>query len=357
MRYIPTFCLREGMVLAKTIYNTREEPALKAGSIIKESYIEKINAYGLSCVYIDDDISSDIIIEDTMDELRIQMVKGIKNIFSQVEENKQITPNNIEHLKAMVGNIIDELLENKNLMVNMGDLKVFDNYTFYHSVNVAVHSITTGITLHYSKEKLYQLGLGALFHDIGKVFIDKAILNKNDKLTDVEFDEMKQHSERGYKYLKEKFNIPIVSYIVALQHHEKYDGTGYPQQRREDEISVYSRIVSIADVYDALTSDRPYRKSLLPSEAVEYIMGGSGSLFDPKLASVFVKNIAPYPIGTTVRLSNGLVGIVAKNFEDCCMRPIVKIIKYGNKDVVPFELNLKDDIRTLNITIVELVNI
>ena len=123
---------------------------------------------------------------------------------------------------------MDELLENKDVMVNMIDLKNFDNYTYAHSVNVAVLSIIIGIALDLNRNTLIKLGLGAILHDIGKVFINKGILNKPGKLTEVEFSKIKKHSMLGYKYIRDRFKLPTISHGAILEHHERYDGTGYP---------------------------------------------------------------------------------------------------------------------------------
>jgi HD-GYP domain-containing protein (c-di-GMP phosphodiesterase class II) len=139
-----------------------------------------------------------------------------------------------------------------------------------------------------------------------------------------------------------------------LDHHEKYDGGGYPNNLKGDKISLYGRIISVADVYDALTSDRSYRKALLPSDAMEYIMGSTTTLFDPNVVKVFVKKIAAYPIGTCVKLSNGLTGIVVQNYENFCMRPRIRIFKDHDKEVNPYEIDLAD-FKTLNITVIEIV--
>ncbi len=206
------------------------------------------------------------------------------------------------------------------MLVNMIDLKVFDDYTYSHSVNVAVLSIIIGVTMGLGRKELTKLGLGALLHDIGKVFIDKDIVNKPGKLTDEEFSSMKMHSKLGYDYVRDRFQLPVKSYVAVLDHHERYDGSGYPNSKKGDEISDFGKMIALADVYDALTSERPYRKALPPSEAMEYIMGNSQVHFDPELVKVFSRKVAPYPVGTLVKLSNGMTGLVVENYEAFCLR-------------------------------------
>lgn len=193
--------------------------------------------------------------------------------------------------------------------------------------------------------------------DIGKVFVSQEILNKPDKLTEEEYEHMKSHSLMGYEYLKKRLDIPVVSYIGALQHHERYDGTGYPHGVEGTKISLFGKIIAVADVYDALVSDRPYRKPLLPSEAMEYIMGGSGTMFDTQIVNVFIQRVSPYPVGTSVLLSDGYVGIVVENYSDCCLRPKIKVIGHKTEKVKPYYLSLKEDRSKLDVTIVGISDI
>jgi HD-GYP domain-containing protein (c-di-GMP phosphodiesterase class II) len=234
----------------------------------------------------------------------------------------------------------------------MIDLRAYDDYTFYHSVNVGVLSVTVGAALGLNKKQLHNLCLAALLHDIGKVFIPKEIVNKPEKLTDEEFKIIKTHSIKGYEYIREKFDIPVSSYIGVLQHHERYDGTGYPFSIEGNKISMFGKIIAASDVYDALVSSRPYRKAVLPSEAMEYIMGGSGSYFDALIVNTFTQRIAPYPVGTCVLMSDGRCGIVVENYYNCCLRPKIKVVAHYPTKVEPYFIDLKNDRTTIDLTIV-----
>jgi HD-GYP domain-containing protein (c-di-GMP phosphodiesterase class II) len=340
------------MVLGKSLRGKDDSLLLKQGQIIKTSYIRKIHQLGYPGVYIFDNLSEDIIIESIIDdELRMSAVKAIKDVYISSQFDKK-TPD-LGLTKEIASELVDKIINNKGIIVNMIDLKVFDDYTYYHSVNVAVLSLIMGVALNYTRSELYKLGLSALLHDIGKVFIDKNIIDKNGKLTTEEFDEIKKHPLFGYNYLKDKFDIPTKSYLGALQHHEKFDGSGYPEHMKGMSISTFGRIIAVADVYDALTSDRPYRLAMLPSEAMEYIMGGTGSLFDPEFVFLFVRKVAAYPLGTCVKLSNGETGIVVENYEDVCMRPRIKIINDEGEDKV--YLDLKNDRNARNVIITDIV--
>jgi HD-GYP domain-containing protein (c-di-GMP phosphodiesterase class II) len=347
----------EGMTVGKSLYDINHKLLLSKGNVISRTYIDRILLLGYQGIYIDDELSADIEVKDVIrDELRMKAIQSLKDafIYTDVESvggQKQLKQK-MDVTKMMITNIVEDILENRDTMVNLIDLKFFDDYTFFHSVNVAVLSVLVGVELGLSREQLFNLGLAAILHDIGKIFIDIDILNKPSKLTADEYTIMKKHSEYGYNYLKETYEIPSAAYVAVLQHHEQYDGRGYPSGKGKGDISLLGRIICVSDVYDALTSNRPYRAQLLPSEAMEYIMANGGIMFDVNLTKIFVRKVAPFPVGTYVRLSNGYLGIVAQNFEEACMRPRVKIIlDKAGKRIPPQIVDLKNDRFLRNVTI------
>lgn len=356
MRFVHVDFIKEGMILAKPLLGKNEELLLNKGVMLSASYISKMKLMGYNGIYIEDELSKDIEVDDVVDEnMRFEAVKTIKDIFLNIEEGKGIPRHIYMSLTSTIDDIVESILENKDAVINIIDLKTFDNYTFYHSVNVCILSIVIGKALNLNKKQLYNLGLAAILHDIGKTFIQKEILNKAEKLSKEEFEIIKTHPLKGYSYVRDNFDVPAVSYVGILHHHERYDGSGYPKGIAGKKISFFGRIVSVSDVYDAITSDRPYRKALPSFEAIEYIMGNSGIAFDPKVAKVFTQKIAPYPVGTSVRLSNNTVGLIVENHEDCCTRPKIKIFMHGDKEVEPYYIDLKDDSDSLGIVITGVV--
>jgi HD-GYP domain-containing protein (c-di-GMP phosphodiesterase class II) len=350
MRYVPSNCLREDMILGKNLYGVNNMLFLSQGQKLTHKNIQAISNLGYQGIYISDNLSKDIeIINVISDELRQKTVSAVKNVFISTKTNdRNALDKSFGESKKLVDDMINDIVNNKTLMVNMVDLKMFNDYTFCHSVNVAVLSIVMGLAMDYSYNNLYKLGLGALLHDVGKVFIPKEILDKPDKLTNEEFSVIKKHPQIGYDYLVRNCVLPIDSYTVVLQHHERYNGSGYPNCLVGSKTSMNSKIIAIADVYDAMVSDRPYRKGLPPSEVMEYIVCQSSEIFDPEVVKVFYKKIALYPVGTIVELSNGEKCIVLENFESYANRPRVRII-YGDNDFK--EVNLKDDKAYLNVII------
>lgn len=351
MRYIASNCLREGMKLARPLYRNAET-MLAAGVVLHEGYIASIQRCGFPGVYIYDDLSADLDIHTMIsDELRHETAKRLSKIID-IAASESAPPSRMPDIAPQVESIVDELFADKNIMVNMLDLSGHDNYTCSHSINVVVLSLVLAIGLGFTHSEATALGTGALLHDIGKVFINKAILQKPGPLTEEEMNLVRNHPKDGFDYISRRYStIPMRHCSAILEHHERYDGTGYPYGKAGTAISLHGRICAVADVYDALVSSRPYRGAVSPCECVEYVMGGSGTLFDPKVVEVFTQRIAPYPVGTSVRLSNGWVGLVVENFISYSLRPKLRIYMQEGKPVAPFEISLKDDFTYLSVTI------
>lgn len=351
MRYVPIAYVKEGMILGKTLYGEMGEILLREGTTILNPYINKIKRLGYSGVYIEDKLSEDIAVKDIInEELKMKTIKQVKNLMQLNENNYKEIEKTYDNLEELVGEIIDDISSNEDIMVNMMDLKVASNYTFYHSVNVSVLSIILGIALSLPKQEIYLLGISSLLHDIGKMFTPKKVLEKPGKLDPDELQIVRKHSEDGYNYIKKRLNTHTKVYMGVYEHHERFDGSGYPRKTKGKQISLFGRIIAITDVYDALTSDRPYRKGILPSEGMEYIMGAGDRDFDYDIVKAFSKKIAPYPIGTCVGLSNDCTAIVVKNYSTCCLRPLVKVIQEQKHNVEPYYLNLKDSFYNITIT-------
>lgn len=351
MRYIPIKNVKAGMVLGKPLFDTYGTKLLAQNQIITDEYIERIVSLGYPGLYIEDELSKDIEITDTISQqLKYSTVGSLKNIFvTSPDTNPAAYRDEFNFLSENLMSILDELISNKELMVNMVDLKIYDDYTYFHSVNVAILSLIVGNALQLKKDMLTQLGMAALLHDIGKKFIDIDILGKPGELNDEEFSIIKQHPKNGFDFLKNNFpTISSTTRLGILQHHERFNGSGYPRGVSGTDISIFGRILAVCDVYDALISDRPYHKAYLPSDALEFIQGGSGTMFDPHVVFAFARKIATFPIGTAVTLSNGEIGIVVENYEEFNLRPKLKIIK---NNVVSHYLNLKSDAAARNITI------
>jgi HD-GYP domain-containing protein (c-di-GMP phosphodiesterase class II) len=247
----------------------------------------------------------------------------IKNMMNNYHFSSSV---DVAKVKKMVNKILDELLENEDILYSLSEIKHVDDYTFEHSVNVCILSLITGIGLGFDINNLRDLGTGAILHDIGKLCIPREILKKPSQLTVEEFEEIKKHTYLGYEILKKSGNISLAASYIAFGHHERYDGSGYPLQLKKENIQLYSRIVAIADVYDALTSDRVYRKRLKPHEVYDYITSLGVHHFDPRVVESFVRYVTVYPAGTGVLLNTRERAVVVRNNRNFPTRPVVRII-------------------------------
>ena len=223
------------------------------------------------------------------------------------------------------------------------------NYFYSHALDVCIYSLIAAKVMNLSYEDTVILGIGALLHDIGKVKISEKILNKQGLLNERELKEVKKHSELGYDILIKSPQINYDVIKIVLQHHERCDGSGYPNQLKGEEILMLSKIVAIADIYDALTSDRVYNKKILPHEAAEYLLCISNTLIDSEITKVFIKNISIYPKGCQVLLNTNEVAIVLDSNKNMPLRPLLKIItdKYRNPLLAPHEFDLQKNPRVL----------
>lgn len=192
----------------------------------------------------------------------------------------------------ITNSILESMKSKTTALLSLSKLRTYDLYTFSHSINVFYLSVTIGSMCGLDQRRLFDLGMSAILHDIGKMNIPKRILNKRSKLTDSEFTMIKTHASEGFSFVKKNISIPEAAFPGILHHHEKYNGTGYPVGIKGEQIDLFARIISVADVYDAMTSNRPYRKALTHNEAIGFIRDNSGIHFDPKIASVFLDSIA-----------------------------------------------------------------
>lgn len=338
MREIDIDKVDAGSKLARSIIGSNGQTLLKQGTILTSKYIERLKKFGYMSLYIDDGFIDDVIIEESISaKTRNQAIYCVKEVINSLSHQNTFQASKV---KKVVADIIDDLTGHGEMMLNLSEIRSFDNYTFNHSVNVAVISLTIGMALFYPRDKLLDLGLGVLLHDVGKTQISLDILNKPGKLTAQEYNTVKMHTWHGFELLRTNPEIKITSSHVALQHHERHDGTGYPRQLKGNEILEYARVSAIADVYDALTHDRCYRKKLPAYKVHEYFVQQAGTQFDSYILERFIQKIALYPQGTKVLLNDGREGFVVKQ-NSSPEHPLVRLFWENGKELAkPVEVNL-----------------
>lgn len=316
MRYISIEKAEREMVLARSVYDSTGRVLLSCNTALTEEYIDKLVERGLAGIYIEDELAADIQIEETItQELRNKGVEALRNgdIDASMEVGKKI---------------VEQMIKKPAVTLDLIDLRSYDDYTYRHSVSVAVISTVIGLNMSFNRDRLEELSIAAILHDIGKRRVASEIINKRGKLNPEEYAEVKRHSEYGYEMIKQRIDISARVKTGIFSHHENQDGSGYPRGLRGDQIYIYGRIIHVADVFDALTAKRPYKKAFARAEAVEYLMGGCDRLFDEAAVKSFLKSVSIYPKGTEVRLSDGREALVVDSTGNS-LRPKVRLLDDG----------------------------
>lgn len=366
MRHIHLDYVEPGQILGKSIYTSDGRTLLNAGVQLTVAMINKLRRIGVTMVYIQDSQFQDIKLSDVVsDETRREAISNVSQAFQMVQEGKNFDPKAITHT---VGNIMDEIMRNRNVLIHLSDIRTYDNDLFVHSTNVCIMSTVIGLGMGMNVKQLKDLAVGALLHDIGKApqrvredEVDEVLNGKNKENhpdvddpvqqeiqsslsgVDQKFQEsysenkinkdvIEQHTWRGFNLLRRKHEVSIVAAHVALQHHEHIDGTGFPRQLNGEDIHPFAKIVAVANYYDNLISPIKSGKQYRPHEAYEQIMGLANIRFDHETVIHFLRSIALYPTGTSVKLSTGEVGVVVRQHKGLPARPVVRVIKKSKFD-------------------------
>ncbi|MBR1771829.1 MAG: HD-GYP domain-containing protein [Lachnospiraceae bacterium] len=350
------------MVIDQTIVDKTGRALIEKGALLDDFQIEGLLRHGIMEIYIregeaDPEPEEEIVIsqavQNTIQKVRVEdraRVKLTESVKKRVSEGIQYLYSNsadagfAEASNAIAGELMKAVAENDAIAVDIGALKVSDEYTFKHSVDVATMAMVVAKKHGLSEEDVREVGIAGLLHDMGKCKIPNEVLNKPARLTDEEFHLMKQHALFGYQILKEKnqFNDKIL--LGVLQHHEKLNGRGYPMGVGPEKIHLYARIISVADIYDALVTERPYKKGFSQRDAIEMIMAMTEEL-DIEVMRSFLSSVILYPVDSIVTLSNGEKAKVVENHANYVLRPTVVGIKSGKV------YNLSEDVGCASILI------
>lgn len=340
MRLVNVDDLTSDMELAKTIYDENNIPVLREKSRNLDKYVKHIKNLGINYIYVNDEVSENIELDYIVDEkLRYQAKIALKDIANDLKNEERI---DLEEIRKLIKKIIESIVIDKDKLFHVQSVRNLDDYVFAHSVNTAILSIKTALSMNLNRRRVKDLALGTMLHDLGKMKVSSGLLEKERELKDYEYDKVKKHVEYGHEWLKIEFNISsLVKYIVRF-HHERNDGSGYPEGKKEEDLHEVVKIVSVCDVFDALTSDRPFRQRWANNKALDYIISHGGVTFDREVVKAFKDVVALYPIGTKVTLNNGKKALVSEHNEYFPERPVVKVIedKKGAKLEDPVEVNL-----------------
>lgn len=344
----------------------------KVGS---DKEIEKLVELGVSSVYIDTAMGDDAPHAATEDEVRLSVEDALRRIATvpgagvegrgismreewatamQVhrEANRTIQEvmsdvrlgrhSEMESIEPAIQGIVDSVFRNSGALLHLGGIRSKDQYTFAHSVNVCALLAAFARTMKLGNDITRQLSIGGMLHDIGKMRVPDEILNKPDRLTEGEFDEMRRHVQHGVDILGEVSWITPISLQVTAQHHERYDGSGYPAGLKGDQISPFGQMATIVDVYDAITSTRVYHRPMSPAVAIRKIQEWSGQYFNEELVGHFIRSVGIFPLGTPVKLESGLLAIVVGHSEASLLNPVVRIVfDTGRRsELAPYDIDL-----------------
>lgn len=354
MRLISTISLEQGVALAKPIYNGKGQVLISEGVPLTERMIDRLINMGITYVYIDDPFTRDVEIKSPISEkTRKEAVETIEQTLEVVKKEKSLSKVFVfeqlgKKFSFVVRDILDQIKNHKDVISLLSEVSTYDHYIFTHSLNVTIYSLALGVGLKLPQRKLEDLGMGAMLHDVGKMLVPYEILTKPAQLTKDEYNVIKKHAEDGFNILRNLPNVPLVAAHCAYQHHERLDGSGYPRGLVADEIHYFGRILAIADVYDAVTSNRVYRKALLPNEGLEILYAGAGSKFEQNMIETFRKSIAVYPVGLSVYLNDGRKGVVVRQNGGTSDRPVIRIIEENEVRLqTPYELDLMKELSVL----------
>ncbi len=251
-----------------------------------------------------------------------QAQKQVVKMMQDVRLGKAIK---LDEVEPVVEGITSSILSNSSALTSLLRIKTGDDYTFLHSVSVCALMITFCRSAGMNKETIRQAGIGGLLHDMGKSMIPDNILNKPDKLTDKEFDIMRQHPQIGYNLMERMPGIGPIPLDIALHHHERMDGNGYPEKLKSREISQLSQMAAIVDVYDAITSDRCYHKGMTAAQALRRLFEWSDFHFDPQMIHAFIRCVGIYPVGTLVMMESGHLAVVSEPNDADLLAPCVTL--------------------------------
>lgn len=329
----------EGEVVAQPVCTASGQVLVGAGVVLTRSLIARLRERGFTRVVVRDELLDDVVIDDAIcEETRAMATRAVAEVLDGVARHDRL---DTERLTQVVRRVVWELQQSPNVVFSLSALRCHDDYTCVHSVNVCVLAGILGMAVGLPEDELVDVALGAILHDVGKVRIPGHILGKPGPLGDDEWAQVKLHPLEGYRLMVRQVGSSYLVAHAALDHHERVDGSGYPRGLSGPQITMIGRMVAIADVFDAMTSDRVYRQRVSPHLCLAHLREQSGRLYDAFLVERFCERMAPYPVGSLVRLSTGELAAVVAYGSGSPPSPRVRVLSDpGLRPVTPREIDL-----------------
>ena len=361
MRLVPIATLPEEARLARDILNGRDgAPLLRAGVALSARFIDHLRKADIQAVWIEDDYGRGIDpVPAISAETRAHATKVLSVLHAETKEavaaSRTLDPESTDDLSDVVDHILQEVEEHDDKAVVLDDLCGASAYDLQHSIDVTALGLLIGRRLiiehgwlNYKgerqddrhEERLFRLGMGLILHDIGKLALPQSILHKPGRLSEEEYEIVKAHPKAGAKLVRDTGVWDPLVQASVLRHHERWDGSGYPEGKRGTEVHEMARIAAVADTFDAITSERVFAPAKPAHVGVQTILAGAGTLFDPLICDVFSRRVAPFPPGIEVELLDGRRAIVVSAPANELDRPILRVISGPG---APFDVSLQSD--------------
>ncbi|MDW8801902.1 HD-GYP domain-containing protein [Clostridium sp. A1-XYC3] len=351
MRFELVRNLKGNEILAKSLFDGYGRVLLPSGTKLNISYINRIRQSGFYYIYIEDKDLEDIKYDRNIENLKQTTLKRLPNMFHSIIDGNRTK---IEESLRVIEELTSYIIEEGDINTNLYEVIKYDNYTYVHSIDTGIMSIFLAKMLNLKISSIKEIGISSILHDIGKIVVPSEIINKKGRFTKEEFEEVKKHPVYGYRILK---NAGIKNNNIlagVIEHHERVDGTGYPFGVKGGNINQHAKIISLCDVFTAISADRCYRSRFKPNEAYEYILCNVNTMFDRDIVTKFKENFYIYPLGVCVRLSNGVEGYVVRQNKSLPDRPVVRVnYNSATGERIPYhDINL---LSAINVTIDSIV--